>query len=132
MKRLIFLIFTIFIISCSSNDNFYNDKKEIMLRSNYNNNTFVSYLGVKNNEDVIVIASKFKVIKVKLDDIENNFTTIKKDEFDLPYSSNYLYFYKTNKNISKNEEISCEIVLENNTIIKTNLRRISKSLNYNL
>lgn len=132
MKRLIFLVFILLITSCAYKEDFYNDKKEIMLRSNYQNNTFVSYLGIMDNKDITVIASKFKVKSIKINGEYNNFIKIKKDEFNLPYSSDYLYFYKTNTNASKNNTLEYEIVLENNAIIKDKLQRISKSLNYNL
>ena len=132
MKRLVFLVILLFYSACSKDNEFYNDKYEIMLRSTYIDETFISYLGIKNNFDVIIISSKEKVKEIYLNDELKDFTAIQKDEFNLPYSNEYLYTYKVVKEIDKKSTIKCEIILENNVNIKTNIQRISKSLEYHL
>lgn len=131
MKRLVFLVFCCFIIGCAkSDDEFFNTQKEIMLRSAYVNNAIISYLGHKNGNDYVVISSKAPVNKVYLDNNLNNFQAILKDEFNLPYKSDFLYTYKAIAKANKNETLECKIILENNEEILVTLQRISKSLNY--
>lgn len=129
MKKALFLVILICFTACvRQNDEFYNSKEEIMLRSYYVNDCIISYLGVKDNNDYFVIASKNELELVRIDDDIKDFVPISKDEFNLPYKNDFLYFYKILSNANNNHTLNIEIKSKNKESKSIKIQRISKSL----
>lgn len=131
MKKAILLIIFIFLSACVKDKNeFYNSKEEIMLRSYYIKDFIISYLGVKDNKDILIIASKTKLNSILVDNISRDFESISKDLFNLPYQNDFLYFYKTSFNLINKSVIN--VILNDDNETSINIQKISKSLEYHL
>lgn len=131
MKKAVLLI-ALFLFSCSQyKEDFYNNSKEIMLRTSYINEDIVSYLGVKNHKDYIILATNKKINQIKIDDEEQEFVEIPKDKYNLPYKNIFIKFYEISKNESNKAKIKIEIIYPDNST-SISLQRISKSLDYHL
>ncbi|MBZ7976013.1 MULTISPECIES: hypothetical protein [unclassified Campylobacter] len=131
MKKALFLVILICFTACvRQNDEFYNSKEEIMLRSYYVNDCIISYLGVKDNNDYFVIASKNEIEHIIIEGYLVQFLKLPKNEFNLPYKNDFLYFYKIINTASKKTNIDMEITLNNEETRSVKIQRISKSLEY--